>query len=173
MDNLAELVPQPIEAEIAGRVFKLEPLRIADWAHFTNLLNERRDKPLDILKRLADGATAEQQHLLVEMAWTAERRGCSVTEADVRQWFKTHEGAVHKLYRHTRKHHPALGFDECENLVLLNEQEKAAAAEQAEADLVDAVRSDTRQIQETLTAILERLDGDPVGNSPGPAASGA
>ena len=139
MDGLHELTAAEATLTIAGRDYRMSPLRLRDWGEIERRILDTRPDPLDLVLSKLDGLPLEQQRELLSLAYDDARQGRRLTANELRQWLATPEGQVVQFWLSLRQHQPALTLEDAERLLLLAGSETLAEQQATNLAELDAL----------------------------------
>lgn len=112
----AQAAPQ-IAATIAGKQYRLSPLRYSDHAEAARRIRAERTSPRDAVKQIGRGLPLELQKHLVELAYRDLCRGETPDLHDVAEWYRTPQGALYRKWLMLRRCHPELTIEAVDELL--------------------------------------------------------
>jgi hypothetical protein len=130
VSSLSELAATGDTITVAGKTYRLAPPSLDDIAEIHAQIKKERGDPIETVRKLTEGMSAEERRPYVEQAYKDAIRSRHVTPEEEMAWGQTTAGVLYAFWVRLRKHHPEMTVEKVAGLIeQLGSEEIAEAME--------------------------------------------
>ena len=128
---LSDFVAPVIEVEISKTIYKMTLLTLRDHARAGREMMNGWAEPGKVVQELGKDISDAAQRILIETAYSENRRLKEPTLDEVFEWYRTPTGSLYKVWLSLQTHHPELDIDGVNLLMVQGEMEEASGSIEA------------------------------------------